>query len=805
LALLAFPNDLRYAIRTLQKSPGLVAVVVVCLGLGIGVNTTIFSLFNAALLTGPTGRDPERLVQVEPGNGDQISYPNYLELGVPAGFDELALSSHVTLNLRSGETIQGLAGLQVSANYFTLLGVNAARGRTFDPSRDAPGKQPRVAILDHAFAKRQFAEAVDPIGSLLGLNGEFFTVVGILPEGYRPGMGLFVPDVYVPISSIVSGRLDDRRRASFELRGRLATGATRAQAAAGFQAAAHRLETTYPAENGGLGRPPLILTQSGLGTLQGRGTPSELPIVLAAPFVVFGLLLLIACANVAGMLLARGVSRRSEIAIRLAIGASRANLVGMLLAECFVLSVLSTAAGLLLAIALTPLLGYVSLPNAAALRIPPVAMDRNLLVYSASLAIATCLICGLVPALQSTRVTLTSGLRDAAARGGGRRRLRNLLVGFQVAASALLLTTSVLFLRSLLHVTTVDPGFDVGHGITARITLEQNRFTQAQQYLFAEQVVQRLEGVPGVVSASFTSLIPLGGDAVGLRAQLRDQTDGIRVLVSNVGPRYFETLAIPLRAGREFHSNDRIGSAPVVIVNEAFARRAFGQEAAVGRQIKVASEREDPWREIVAVAADNKYNSLTERPQPQIFLPFLQTGGRLFVQIRTAGAPQAAIPAVTTAIAELDKTLAIDVRTTAAATSLEFTLRRYATTVLGAMGALGLFLATIGLFGVLAWEVSRRTREIGIRMALGASPLTVQIRVVRDALLLVVTGTVAGLAAAVAVTLPIRGFLAGVRTTDPVALAGVAGLLLSVALLASAVPAHRASRVDPSMALRSEG
>jgi putative ABC transport system permease protein len=802
---LAFPTDLRYAIRTLRKSPGLVAVVVVCLGLGIGVNTTIFSLFNAALLTSPTGRDPERLVQVEPGNGDQISYPNYLELGVPAGFDALALCSHVTLNLRSGETIQGLSGLQVSANYFTLLGVNAARGRTFDPSRDAPGQQPRVAILDHAFARRQFAEAVDPIGSLLSLNGELFTVVGVLPKGYRSGMGLFVPDVYVPISTIVSGRLDDRRRASFDVRGRLAPGATRAQAAAGFQSAAHRLETTYPAENGGLGRPPLILTQSGLGALQGRGTPSELPIVLAAPFVVFGLLLLIACANVAGMLLARGVSRRSEIAIRLAIGASRANLIGMLLAECFVLSVLSTAAGLLLAIALTPLLGYVSLPNAAAVRIPPVGLDINLLVYSASLAIATCLICGLVPALQSTRMTLTSGLRDAAVRGGGRRRLRNLLVGFQVAASALLLTTSLLFLRSLLHVTTVDPGFDVAHGITARITLEQNRFTQAQQYLFAEQVVRRLDGIPGVVSASFASLIPLGGDAVGLRAQLRDQKDGIRVLVSNVGPRYFETMAIPLRAGREFHSSDRIGSAPVVIVNEAFAWRAFGQEAAVGRQIKVASEREDPWREIVAVTADNKYNSLTERPQPQIFLPFLQTGGRLFVQIRTAGAPQAAIPAVTTAIAELDKTLAIDVKTTAEATSIEFTLRRYATTVLGAMGALGLFLATIGLFGVLAWEVTRRTREIGIRMALGASPLTVQIRVVREALLLVITGTVAGLAAAVAVTLPIRGFLAGVRTTDPVALAAVASLLLGVAILASAVPARRASRIDPSMALRSEG
>ena len=253
--------------------------------------------------------------------------------------------------------------------------------------------------------------------------------------------------------------------------------------------------------------------------------------MLAAPFVVFGLLLLIACANVAGVLLARGASRRPEIAIRLAIGASRANLIGMLLSECFVLSILATAGGLLLTIMVTPLLNYIHLPNVAALHVPPVEANINLLLYAVGVAMVTCLVCGLIPAVQATRVGLTSGLREAAVKGVSRRRLRSVLVGSQVAASALLLMTCLLFLRSLLFVATVDPGFDVYHGVTARVTLEQNRFTQPQQHLFAEQVVRRLESLPGIASVSFASLIPLGGDSVGRRAQLRERQDerGIRV------------------------------------------------------------------------------------------------------------------------------------------------------------------------------------------------------------------------------------------------------------------------------------
>jgi predicted permease len=798
-------RDFRYALRTLRKTPGLVALVVLCLGLGIGVNTTLFSVFNAMLLKEPTAREPERLVQIEPGNGDQISYLNYTDLGRPAGFTDLAISNRTALNLSSGDTLQSVSALQVSANFFELLGVGASSGRTFT-ALETPDARPRLAVLDPGFAWRQFPDMADVVGRVLLLNGEPFTVVGVLPNGYRPGFGLFMPEIYVPIGSLPSGALQDRRPASFDLRGRLAPGTTREQARDAFQAAARRLESAYPKENEGFGRPPLILPMSGVASVQGRGAPRELPLVLAAPFVVFGILLCIACANVSGVLLARGASRRPEIGIRLAIGASRASLVRMLLAECVVLSILATAGGVFLTVLVTPLLNLVRLPNTASLYVPPVPIDLNLIAYAVGVAIVTCLVCGLVPAMQATRVDLTTSLREVAVSGRCRRGLRRILVGGQVAASALLLVACLLFLRSLSHVATLDPGFDVRHGITALISLEENRFTPPARHLVAEQISERLQAVPGVTSVSFASLIPLAGDVVGLRAELRDRADGSGVPVSaaNVGPRYFETMGIGVREGREFLSSDRIGAPPVIIVNEAFAKRAFPDGAAVGRSIRVLSDRDDPWREIVAVVANNKYASLNETPYPQVFLPYLQTGGRLFVQVRTTTPPRLGVAAIKSAIAEFDKSLLVNVRTTTDATSVELTLRRLATTLLGAMGGLGLLLSMIGLFGVLAWDVTRRTPEIGIRMALGASRRTVRNGVVRDALGLVGAGIAVGLAAAVVVTLPLRGFLAGVSTADPVALGGVAVVLLAVALLASTIPAHRASGIDPITALRRE-
>ena len=798
-------RDLTYGARGLLRSPGVLVVLVSCLTIGIGVNTTLFTLFNSTILQGPTARDPDRLVQIEPGNGDQISYLNYRDLRGTSGFEDLAVSAGATLNWRRGDRLEQLAGLQVSGNFFQILGADAALGRTFNTEEGDPARRHHVLVLDHHLWTERLEADPDVVGRVVSINGEPFTVIGVLAARFRPGMGLYRPDAYVPISPVVSSVLADRRSARFDLRGRLLPGVTREQAAAAFTAAAAELERVHPAENAGLSRPAVVLPLTGWGSLQGRGVPSEIPLLLATPFVLFALLLLIACANVAGVLLARSASRRHEIAVRVALGASRASLARMLLTESLLLSSVATGGGLLATALILPMLGRIELPNALSVRLPTLQIDFALAAYASALAVATCLLCGIVPAVQATRVKFSAGLRESAP-GSHRRRLRSFIVAGQVAASVLLLATAIMFLRSLLHVATIDPGFDVHHGITAHLMLEPTRFTDARRHLLAEQLVERVNGIPGVTSASFASLIPLGGNSVGRRVQLRDRPEwsGMRVSVSDVGPRFFETLGIALRGGREFLPTDRAGAPMVVIVNEAFARQSGLGGNVTNRSIRVMSQQDEPWREIVGVVADSKYATLSESPQAQVFLPFLQTGGELYLQVRTAASPSTSLDAVRDAIVSADSSVLAEVSTTEQATSLEFTLRRAATWLFGALGALGLLLSMIGLFGVLAWEVSRRTAEIGIRMALGASRATVRNAVVGDGLKLVSSGTVIGYGLMLLATLPLRGFLAGVKPFDPMTMGAVGGLLVLVAVVASWVPAHRASGIDPTVALRRE-
>ena len=796
-------REVRYALRTLTKSPGVVSVVVLCLGLGIGLNATIFGILNGALLQGPTAADPDRLVRIEPGNGDQISYLNYRDLQGTAGFEALILTKGTSLNLESGNDREPISVLQVSANYFDVLGVRAFRGRTFTHSEAVPERRALMAVLDYGFWRRRFQEDPSVVGRTLRLNGQQYEVIGVLRRDHRVGMGLYVPDVYIPVSPLVAGALEDRRRAAFDLRGRLAPGIRREQAQASFTAAAQQLESLYPEVNQGLGRPSWVLPVSGLASLQGRGVPSELPLLVALPFILFALLLLTACANVAGVLIARGASRRGEIAVRLALGASRTSVVRMLLAECVLLTLLATIGGLLLAVAVTQLFTQIHLPNAPVLQLPAIRVDVNMMIYGVLVATVTTLLCGLMPALQATRVAVTPGLRElkaSARRSGG----RNVLVVVQVAASVLLLTVCLVFLRSLQHLATVDPGFDVAHGITARVTYDPQQFRPQELHALAQEMVSRLERIPEIRSASFATLLPLGGDALGRRAELRDRPgeNGIRVWVNNVGPRFFETIGIGLRSGREFLSADRQGTLPVAIVNETFASRAFTNQPAIGRSIRISTVEGDAWREIVGVVADSKYASLTEAPQAQVYLPYLQVGDRLIVQVRTAGTPAAGLALVKAAIAGADPNVRVELQTTADATSLEFALRGAAALVLASMGGIGLLLAMVGLFGVLAWNVSRRTAEIGIRMSLGASRTAVRVDVLKNGLMLVGAGTIAGLAAGMLATWPLRDFLPGASPTDPVTLAVIAVLLLITGALASVIPAHRASGVDPAVALR---
>jgi putative ABC transport system permease protein len=797
-------QDLTYAARSLRKTPGLVAVVVLTLTLGIGVNTTLFNLLNSIVLAPPTAVEPERLVRIDPGNGNRISYRNFRELGVSPAFAGMALSSGTSLNWRHGDTVEQVTGMSLSSNFFELAGTPAWLGRTFTAPEAAPERNPDVVVLAYDFWHRRFEGDRGVIGQTVNLNGRPFTVIGVMGHGYNIMVGGIVPQMFVPIGPAVAPGLEDRMSFGFSVVARLAPGVGRAQAGAEFTTMAQVLEAAYPKENGSFGGPAFVAPVYGLESLRERDSHAEFYIGLAAPFVVVGLLLLIACANVAGVMLARGAMRQREIAIRVALGASRARVIEMLLADSLLLSALGAAGGLLLTAWISPLLSQVRIPNTPALPPFELRMDPRMALYTLAVVVATSVFCGLMPARQSTRSQILPWLKRTNLQGSAGGGMRRLLVGGQVAASALLLVVCLLFLRSLLYVGSVDPGFDIDHGITAKVAPEQKSLTPDQTYAVAEELARRVQATPGVQAASFASLIPLGGDSVAGTVSFKDNPD-LRPLVrfSNVGPAYFRTMGIAVRRGREFQTSDRKGAPAVVIVNQTFARMFFPGGDALGRLVRPHVDGE-PWREIVGVVADNKYAFYSEGPVPQFFSPFLQTGGRIFLQVRTAAAPAGAIGAVRRVIAEFDQSLVADVRTTRDATSLEFALRRLSTSLLAAMGILGLVLSMIGLYGVLSWEVSRRTPEIGIRMALGASPRRVRRLVFRNALMPVGLGAGVGMGAAMLVALPLRSFLAGVTTTDPLTIVSVTALLILVSLGASWFPVRRATRIDPMAALRNE-
>lgn len=798
LTLDSLRQDLIYAMRNLRKNLGLVMTVAISLGLGIGVNATVFNLFNITVLAKPTAVEPERLALIEPGNGNRISYPNYKDLGASPAFAGMAVSSLGTVNLRDRNRVENVLAVETSANYFQLLGIGAYLGRTFSPGDG------QWAVLGYAFWQKRFQGDPGVLGRSFYWNGQPLSIGGIMSRDYRPGTGALAPDVYLPVSAALAPFIQDRGRGHFSLLARLAPDVTRPQAQAAFTALARPLEQAYPEDNRGFGQPPIVLPAYGIGSFGGHGSGADLLVSFGAPFLVVGLLLLIACANVAGVALARGAMRQREIAIRLALGASRRRVAQSLLAETLLLSVTGVAAGLLFTAWVTPLLSQIRVPNTPALPEFALRFDSNLALYALGMALVTCAACGAIPALQSARSNLLTGLKQTALSGRG--GMRRFLVGAQVAGSVLLLMTCALFLRSLMYLGNVNPGFDVEHGITAKITSEQN-WTQAQLYQSANDLAQRVAAAPGVRSVSYASLIPLGGDSVATGVALKDQP-GLHspaVLTSNVGPRYFTTMGIPILRGREFANADRQDAPPVAIVNQAFAARFFQDSAALGKFIRLGSAKKDePWREIVGIAANNDYRFIGERPEPQFFLPFLQTGGRVFLQVSAFREPAATVAAVQRAIAEQDSSLQADVQTTKQATGLEFMLRRFATALLAAMGSLGLLLAMTGLYGVLSWEVSRRTAEIGIRMALGASAGSVRRMVLRRSLAITVAGIAVGGGAAMLLAIPLASVLKGAGPADPVAIFTVAAALSLVSLAASWSPACRASRIDPISALRYE-
>jgi len=704
----------------------------------------------------------------------------------------------------------------VTGNYFPALGVPAALGRTFGMEMDgAPGAHP-VAVLSHGFWRRRFGADTGLVGQTILLNGRQFTVIGIMPEGFHGTWPLgWAPEIWAPVTmqpQLQPGvdRFGDRGAEWLEVFGRLKPGISPPKAQAAVSLVAKRLAEAYPKENRGLERTEVYPPDE----VRGADFLRVIPVFLGLVTAIAGLVLLIACANVANLLLARAVLRRQEVAIRLAIGASRWRLIRQLLTESVMLALLGGAAGCLLAFWLTSLLRSFHPPTPVPIEINA-TLDMRALYFTLAVSALSGALFGLAPAWQATKLDLIPMLKDDRRGGAGkaaRFSLRNLLVVSQVAVSLVLLICAGLFIRSLGQAQSLDPGFETERALTVPLDLEPVGYDEARGRLFYQQVIDQVERVPGVQRVSLAQHIPLtlsrNSYEVSVEGHEAPGGDYPEIDSNTVGPRYFETMGIPIIAGREFNRQDGPGSPLVVVINEMMARRFWsGPQAALGRRLRFPGRDNSftPYYEIIGVAKDSKYGSPGEEPKSYLYLSTLQNYGRSrTLHVRTMGEPNLLRSAVRDSIQALDKGLLVEVSTMRENLVMAFFPARVAAALLGLFGLLGLSLAVVGIYGVISYAASQRTGEIGLRMALGARGGDILRLVIGQGLKLTLIGVVLGAALALALTRFLTGLLVGVSAADPLTFLAVPLLLTAVALLACWIPARRAMKVDPMIALRRE-
>ncbi|MGH9848745.1 MAG: ABC transporter permease, partial [Blastocatellia bacterium] len=811
-------QDLRFGVRLLLKSPGFTLIAVLTLALGIGANTAIFSLINTVLLRPLAVAQPEQLVRIYTRGSQNTSFPNYRDL--VAGnqvFSELAGHAVLPLNLGQGEAMSRVSGELVTGNYFAALGVSAVIGRTFGTETDgAVGAHP-VAVVSHGFWQRRFNGDPALVGQTIALNGQQFTVIGIMPQGFRGTWPLVIaPEAWVPVTmqpALLPGadRLNNRGSGWFDVFGRLKPGVSLAQAQAAVVLQTKRLAETWPEQNRGLEQAEVLP----LDAIRGASFMRVVSVFAGLLSVLVGLVLLIACANVANLLLARAALRQQEIAVRLALGATRWRLLRQLLTESVLLALAGGAAGCLLALWLMGLVrawrppAQVPVP----IEINP-TLDMRMLGFTLLVSIVAGVIFGLAPAWQASRLALLPWLKEGRGAIGGRASrysLRNILVVTQVAVSLLLLICAGLFLRSLGQAQSIDPGFETERVLTVALDLEPGGYDQSRGSVFYRQLLDQVERVPGVQAASLGANIPLTFSRISFEVAIegRDTAGGdFPVVDSNrVGPRYFETMGIPLLAGREFNRQDAAATTPVVIVNETMARRFWPGQNPLGRRLRIPQGNNtfSPYYEVIGLVKDSKYGTLGEEPKSFFYQAALQNYSRqTTLHVRTAGDPNALRKAVRESISALDKSLLVEVAAMRENLALAVLPARVAASLLGLLGLLGLSLALVGIYGVISYAVSQRTGEIGLRMALGARPLDVFRLVLGQGMKLTLLGIGLGAAGALVLTRSLTSLLVGVSPTDPLTFATLVALFCLVALLACYLPARRASKVDPMIALRHE-
>jgi macrolide transport system ATP-binding/permease protein len=827
-------QDLRIGVRMLRKNPGFTLVVAATLALGMGANTAIFGLVDALLLRQlPIVEAPGQLVLLRRGDGrgPTLSYPDFRVLRERNEvLSDLALYRQAPISFGNNVRSEVVLGAMVSGNYFDVLGIKPSFGRAFLPEEDrTPGAYP-VVVLSHSFWQSRFNSDRTLVGQTIVLNNRRFTVIGIAPAGFDGESPPMKVSLWIPVMMTATMRwepretqhdpLSDRQDENFGAIGRLKEGVSVTEAQAALEMINRQLEESTPPPqrfNPNDDRSLRLISPQGImiGPIREMAVTSSR---LAGATVLT--VLLIACANVANLLMARAARRRKEVAVRLALGATRWRLIRQLLTESVLLSLAGATAGLILAYWINQLLMAFKPP------FPPpftftldLSLDVRTFAFTFLLAVATGVMFGLVPALQASRPDVLPALKDESNAEGPRVRwlnFRNALVITQVALSLALLISTGLFLRTLRYARQIDLGFKPDQVLAVSFNLRLQGYDEAKGREFYQRIVERLERLPGVQTASVTNLLPLGFIwlSTPVVPEDREVQPNERVFAGNVsvGSQYFETIGTPLLRGRDFTAQDTIKSPQVAIVSEKLARQlwpeikepgdALGKRLRVGRSDLVSCE-------VIGVAKDSRnniFNRIDSEPEPTIYRPFAQNYSALAsLIIRTDGDPRGLISGVRREVAALDENLPPqNLQPLSETVSLASWSARTGAAVLGVFGLLGLMLAAIGIYGVMSYSVSRRTREIGLRMALGAETRDVIKLIVKQGMGLTLIGVMIGLMLAVAVTRLLASLLYGVTATDPATFAGVVLFVIVVAVLASYLPARRATKVDPMMALRSE-
>ena len=812
-------RDLRFALRGFAKNRGFTAAVAISIALGIAANTTVFTMVNALLLGDVPVRQPGRLVSFS--NGNSFSWPNFTDYRDQSKLVFEDVSAHFPLvpaSLGGNGEPERVWGQVADAAYFSMIGVPLQLGRGFLPAEDNYPQKVSVVVLADSIWRRRFAADRAIFGREIILNNSKYTVVGVTAPGFKGVDRGFLSEFWVPLSmsdeimpDLHTGDMRNQRNAQWLLLvARLKPGVVRQQALTVVNTIKHRLDTEYRKGE----QPKPAITLGKVGGLPGGSGPGAMA-AAAVMMVVVGMVLLIACVNVASLLLARATVRQKEIGIRLSVGASRGRLIRQLLTESMLLSLMGSALGLLGAWAATRAISGFAFPLPFPIGFQFV-IDLRVLLFTSVLAILTGVLFGLVPAFRATRPDLVTALKDQGCAAVGTRRFgaRSVLVLVQVSLSLVLLVGASLFVRSLLNASSIDLGMRTDHLLLMTFDPKLHHYSPERTRQFVAQVRQRIEALPGVTAVSFVDSLPLsiGGTDLDFKpVGAGDKAKAVGANVYSVGAGYFAALGIPLRRGRDFDGHKDTGK--TLIINEELARQLFPGQDPVGQQVDFDGIPGTGRQrlEVLGVVRNSKSRTLGESATA-IAYQFLEARPQdvfsfygITVMARTTGAPGPLAGAVRAQIHSLDANLPVfNVKTMDEHVSMSMLLPRLSATLLGLFGLIGVVLATVGLYGVVSFAARARTREIGIRMALGAKPAGVLRLFLRDGLLLVGVGLAVGIGVAFAATRFTASLLYGIGTRDPVTFIGVPALMLLVAVVAVFIPARRAAHVDPLEALHHE-